>query len=41
MEKEYLIMDDSGNVVAEQITPEMLAVYESVKNKIVEDNLTV
>jgi len=34
-------MDDSGNVVAEQITPEMLAVYESVKNKIVEDNLTV
>lgn len=30
MEKEYLIMDDGGNVSPDQITPEMLTVYETV-----------
>ena len=31
MEKEYLIMDDGGNLIPEQMTPEMSAAYEKVK----------
>ena len=31
MEKEYLIMDDGGNLIPEQMTPEMSAAYDKVK----------
>ena len=34
---EYLLMDDGGSVILEEMTPEMLAAYEEVKAKILEE----
>lgn len=36
MEKEYLIMDDGGSSAWDKITPEMSAVYESVRKEILQ-----